>query len=246
LRKTDAPSQTPDGVRLVRTLARGVAIVSALYALAVLVLLTANLMYVRGADPLNSAAIAELQAVLKKHPDEPALKEGIRRLDLEARRTFFASLDRTRVGTRLLVVGVGLLLVAAHGLTALGRRPPDPGRLTGDEQPGHAAATARFSVGIAAAMLTGGAVLLILTATSVAPAPGATGGGAPEPAAAATVAPDLSPPNQISTAPAPYFPSVAERRMQWPCFRGPGGNGIAYNAQPPVSWDGATGTNIRW
>lgn len=32
----------------------------------------------------------------------------------------------------------------------------------------------------------------------------------------------------------------------WPHWRGPNANGSAPNASPPVTWDGASGTNIRW
>jgi outer membrane protein assembly factor BamB len=32
----------------------------------------------------------------------------------------------------------------------------------------------------------------------------------------------------------------------WPHWRGPEGNGVAAQADPPVIWDGASGKNIRW
>jgi outer membrane protein assembly factor BamB len=39
---------------------------------------------------------------------------------------------------------------------------------------------------------------------------------------------------------------TAELRANWPQFRGPGGNGIAAQQDPPIDWDGASGKNIAW
>lgn len=41
------------------------------------------------------------------------------------------------------------------------------------------------------------------------------------------------------------YPS-AEMKANFPSFRGPGGNGIAYHKNIPVSWNGATGENVLW
>lgn len=42
------------------------------------------------------------------------------------------------------------------------------------------------------------------------------------------------------------FPSTEEFRNNYPAFRGPGGNGIAYSKSIPENWDGTTGKNIIW
>ncbi len=42
------------------------------------------------------------------------------------------------------------------------------------------------------------------------------------------------------------FPSESELRKNFPSFRGYGSNGIAYQKNIPVQWDGATGENILW
>lgn len=42
------------------------------------------------------------------------------------------------------------------------------------------------------------------------------------------------------------FPSEEEIRQNHPTFRGPGGNGISYHSNIPVSWDVTTGENILW
>ena len=40
--------------------------------------------------------------------------------------------------------------------------------------------------------------------------------------------------------------SPAELNSNWTSFRGPGDNGVAYQKNIPVSWDGKSGNNIRW
>jgi len=42
------------------------------------------------------------------------------------------------------------------------------------------------------------------------------------------------------------FPSDKDLKNNFPNFRGFGGNGIAFQKNIPVSWDGASGQNIRW
>ncbi len=42
------------------------------------------------------------------------------------------------------------------------------------------------------------------------------------------------------------YPSEKEIRQNHPTFRGPGGNGISYHINIPVSWDVTTGENILW
>lgn len=34
--------------------------------------------------------------------------------------------------------------------------------------------------------------------------------------------------------------------LTWPCFRGPGGLGVAHFTNAPLEWDGSTGKNILW
>lgn len=41
------------------------------------------------------------------------------------------------------------------------------------------------------------------------------------------------------------YPTAA-MKQNFPSFRGPGGNGIAYQTNIPESWDGATGKNVLW
>ena len=53
-------------------------------------------------------------------------------------------------------------------------------------------------------------------------------------------------PATSSVAATGVFPSDNELKNNFPNFRGFGGNGIAFQKNIPVSWDGASGQNIRW
>lgn len=48
-----------------------------------------------------------------------------------------------------------------------------------------------------------------------------------------------------TTAISMVYPTAA-MKQNFPSFRGPGGNGIAYQTNIPESWDGATGKNVLW
>ncbi len=43
-----------------------------------------------------------------------------------------------------------------------------------------------------------------------------------------------------------WVPALAAFAGDWPQFRGPSASGIGDGTKPPVQWDGAKGTNIRW
>jgi len=47
---------------------------------------------------------------------------------------------------------------------------------------------------------------------------------------------------------APHKPAPGpdEIRKNWPGFRGPFGLGVAFDASPPLDWDGPSGRNVRW
>jgi outer membrane protein assembly factor BamB len=49
-----------------------------------------------------------------------------------------------------------------------------------------------------------------------------------------------------AVAPAEDTPGVVKQPLNWPSFRGPGATGVADGQFPPLSWDVATGRNVRW
>jgi outer membrane protein assembly factor BamB len=49
----------------------------------------------------------------------------------------------------------------------------------------------------------------------------------------------------VAAAPA-GFPSTAELKANYPFFRGPEGDGVAYQKNTPTDWNGAAGKNVLW
>ncbi|MDX9880797.1 MAG: PQQ-binding-like beta-propeller repeat protein [Prolixibacteraceae bacterium] len=60
------------------------------------------------------------------------------------------------------------------------------------------------------------------------------------------VAETIPEPPESSAQPEKTVVSQKEMKANYPFFRGAEGNGIAYQSNAPVQWDGAAGTNILW
>ncbi|OGV66083.1 MAG: hypothetical protein A3K19_22340 [Lentisphaerae bacterium RIFOXYB12_FULL_65_16] len=209
--------------------ARGVAFAAGVFCLVVAVLLVLNLVDTRRADPLNSPALKELVTRQRQNPADQQLAEQVRALDLLARRAFFRGQAFGQTGASLLLGGAIVLLVALRWMAACARRVPHPGEP--EEGQPRDAARARWGVAAVGFLVLAVATMAYLSATRRRPL--VVSG--PEASAAGPVSP---------VAPAPPAPDAFLHN--WPCFRGPNGNGIALHATPPSTWDGKTGAGVLW
>ena len=206
--------------------ARGIAFIAALLAGILSVLMIANFIQTRSVDPLHSGAIARLMARLQDNPEDVSLKEEIRALDLLARKAYFTHQWQIRTGGYLLLAFVLVLLPALKYMSSFRTNLPDLGRNPEAEESGKAMLLSRRSVlygGAAFFLIAFGLGLLSQSEMKRSSLPGA---GKP-PASA-------------------EFPSLDEIRSNWPGFRGPEGNAVAYAAGVPMEWDGPSGRNILW
>lgn len=94
------------------TLSRNVAVVSGIFCLAVSFLLLLNYWQVSRFDPLESKAMEVLVERLSENPDDDALKNDIRNMDLLARKAYFNSHWQIRTGSYLLLFGAVLFAFA--------------------------------------------------------------------------------------------------------------------------------------
>ena len=86
--------------------AKSLALVSALFVLAVSILLIADHVQLLNMDPLNDPVLLELRAELADSTDDhEEVIEQIRTFDLYARRAFFSSQSRRQIGGLLVLVG---------------------------------------------------------------------------------------------------------------------------------------------
>lgn len=217
----DKPSKK-EGV-LYRT-ARGVAVVSGIFALILCVLLIANFLQTQSVDPLNSGALTRLMEELRENPEDTALKEQIRALDLLARKAYFTRQWQIRTGSYLLFGFVLALILSLKYMSAFRSRLPDLRKGPGPDRTWEEKLLSRRSL-----IYTGlGLFVLALSAGALSRSDLRRIGRAEKP----TVSAD--------------FASAEDMRKNWPAFRGPGGNGVAFSEKIPMEWNGETGENILW
>jgi outer membrane protein assembly factor BamB len=88
------------------------AVISGTFALLTCVLLIANYLQTSKADPVNMVVMDNLVERLKSNPEDSALREEIRMLDLLYRKAYFTSQWQIRIGGYLLLGFVALLVLS--------------------------------------------------------------------------------------------------------------------------------------
>lgn len=217
----------PDRVSRKRdTMAFTVALVSGIFAVVMSILLIANYVQTKTVDPLNSAAMAQLMEKLSQNPQDQALKEQIRALDLLARKAYFTHKWQIRTGTYSLFVAVVLFLIMLKYLNSSRTRLPDLKQDTDPEEKSALTWLSRRYVMVTGITLFALAFLAgVLSQTYL-----SVEGGE----------------RFKKRLPENRGPEAEEINRNWPGFRGPGGLGIAYVTDAPIRWDGKSGQNILW
>ena len=199
----------------------------------------------RAADPFEDPRWLSLRAALREDPENEALAEQLRLVDVSLREEFFRQRRFTEVGAYLLLGGAVVMFAAWKAAATLRRRLPQPEPIEGAvdrETPEYA--QARWAVVAVAVVLVVAAALLLVRSQDLRgrleealavedPAP-AEPAPAEAPAAAPAAAADLP------------GPSAEEWAAAWPRFRGPLGSGISPYTNIPTVWDGAGGENVLW
>ena len=214
-------------------------VVAGLFSLVVCAFMIANNLRVKASDPVHTPALQRLVKELKTSPQNDALKEQIREMDLLARQAFFTSQHFNQVAIWLLAGGLVVTVIAFKTLSSYHRRTPYPDSRDAKSDLAANALWARQSVTVVGLILVGLALSLALPWKSTLDNPPAE-----------LVKPSGTEPKHL-TAPsaAPCVDSLAansaERLKNWPSFRGPsGGHTLASNL--PLQWDGKSGTGIVW
>ncbi|MFC1582741.1 PQQ-binding-like beta-propeller repeat protein [Planctomycetota bacterium] len=222
---------------MVRTLA-GIAVIAFLFSavLALQLILTYRMMQTE--DPLNNAIIEGRVRQLEEDPGNAELKKTIRELDHHTRSAFFHSRQRLTVGLKLLIIGLGILIVSGAAAYRLGRKPPMPAACAGTgENEFREARHGRLFVAAVAVMfvfMTGAIVMFMPDGLEE------NLGVKQEP-----VPTDDRPKPQPVPADAP-LPSAEELKAQWVAFRGWQGGAVCTDCRPVTECDVRTGKNILW
>jgi outer membrane protein assembly factor BamB len=206
-------------------IAKRVAVVAVIFAVILSVLLIANYIQTKSIDPLNSKAISQLMAKLQENPNDTALKEQVRALDLLARKAYFTYQWQIRTGSILLFVFVLVFLIALKYMSSLKPQLPDLNESASQDDTWENKLLSRRYIIISGLGLFLLAFVLGILSENEMKNFGMMKKGK-------TSARD--------------FPGIDEIRKNWPGFRGPEGNGIAYQTNVPTQWDGKSNKNISW
>ncbi|MFC2158680.1 PQQ-binding-like beta-propeller repeat protein [Acidobacteriota bacterium] len=212
--------------RLWYNLSKKVVIVSGVLACIVSLLLILNYIQIKSVDPLNSPAVAQLMEQLKKDPGDAALKNQIRALDLLARKAYFTHRWQVRTGSYLLFAFILAGLLAMKYMNSLEPRHPD--LLSGqspDDLVKNRSKSRKYLLYGALGIFCLAIIFGFLTENEV------------------SKIGKLRAQGKVRMA---DFPGLDEIRQNWPGFRGPEGNGWAYNTDVPTEWNGEEGQNILW
>lgn len=206
--------------------AKRIAFISAILAGILSILMIANYIQTKSVDPLNSPAISRLMTKLQENPEDTALREQIRALDLLARKAYFTHRWQVRTGSYLLCAFVLLCLLALKYMHSLEPRLPDLVKGPEREKTWEIKLLSRRSIlagALGLALLA--FVLGIVTQTELEK----IGVGRPG-----------------KESESPGYATAEEMKENWPGFRGPEGIGKAYHTDVPTEWDGPSGQNILW
>jgi outer membrane protein assembly factor BamB len=204
------------------SLARKIVLVTASFALIISILMIANYIQTKSIEPLKSPALAQLMLQLQKDPDNLALKEQIRALDLLARKAYFTNQWQIRSGGFLLFTSLVILLLALKFLNSKKTKFPDLEAGPDPDMSWEEKILARKYITYSGLVLIFLALITSILTDSEVYRSGS----------------DTSQPDT--------FPSIEQIRQNWNGFRGQGGLGIAHQNDVPTDWDGSTGKNIIW
>ncbi|MDF1546191.1 MAG: PQQ-binding-like beta-propeller repeat protein [Bacteroidales bacterium] len=251
-----------------------IVLIAAVFSLLTALLLIANYIQLNRADPVNTKTINMLVERLNQNPDDDALRNEIRELDLLARKAYFTNQWQIRTGAYLLLIGIIVVVVALQIIkSAKGIEPEIPAEKGLDFLSNQVITRKWVSisgislVGIALlfAFLThnklGNAITQASTSTQTDTISSKLAVNSNNTIETSTMVSDSMTTSEVAenqdtatnendvdttTKVLSEYPTYKEIIQNFPCFRGPGGNGIAYQKNVPTSWDGASGANIKW
>jgi outer membrane protein assembly factor BamB len=241
-------------------LLRYIAMAAAVFAMILCVLIIANFIQVKRADPLNTKTMKVLVDRMHADPSDAQLRQEIRELDLISRKAFFTNRWQVRMGGYLLFFSILVVIICLTSINLLQKSLPEP------PAAGKTDFWTHRKVGRAWVAYTGISIVLIsfivvffthrelgktldeemngmqaMPTMTTMPAMQTMQGGKDA---------DSAGENDTSARPVVVnmdgFPSAEEITNNFPSFRGPGGIGISWQKNIPTSWDGKSGKNIKW
>lgn len=101
-----------------------IAIISGIFAFLICFLVIANYIQINRLDPVNTEAINTLVKRLSENPNDEALRNEIRALDLLVRKAYFTNQWQVRTGGYILLVSIAVMLISFQIISSA--KPIDP------------------------------------------------------------------------------------------------------------------------
>ncbi|MFH1937404.1 MAG: PQQ-binding-like beta-propeller repeat protein [Bacteroidota bacterium] len=229
-----------------------IALISGIVAFILCILIIANYIQVKRVDPLNTPAMTVLLERLKSNPGDEALRNEIRELDLLSRKAFFTSQWQIRTGGYILLICVLIVVICMKWIELI--RPkippfPEPVKDSFWEQ---RKINQRWIIYTGIFLVAGSLILAFLTYSEIGKTLQDQSTALQMPTdSVETVRSEFGQSDNLIAAsanpvPVQPFPSRQEVLDNSLTFRGPDGNGVVFSKNFPVSWNGKTGSNIKW
>lgn len=221
---------------------KAIGIIAGIFSLVVSLLMVANNLSLKHADPIHSPTLLKLLEDLKASPKDEAIREEIRELDYLARRAFFTSQNFNRSAIYILVGSLIVMLMAFKSLESFRGSIPYPDSSTPKDDLISNAKWARKSVTAAGLVLLGFALILALPWRSALDDVESDQGVLTDADSAVEATKE-----EVPAAPKPtvVVASREERLKNWPAFRG-ANSGLIPVAEAPIDWDGESARGITW
>jgi outer membrane protein assembly factor BamB len=237
-----------------------IALVAAIFSFVVCILLIANYIQIKKADPVNMKVINALVERLNQNPNDNELRDQIRELDLLSRKAYFTSQWQIRAGGYMVLIGLAIIIIAFQ-MISLGKKKEPLVTTEFSENSTLAQKKARrwiavFGVGIVALALVfaflsqndlnkkfavAATALKSQNATTDIASAQTENVSTADTTKSANVQTD-----NVTASDSVKAPSEADSKDNYPNFRGPGGTARAAQKNIPVSWNGQSGKNVLW
>ena len=248
------------------SLLRYIATAAAIFATILCVLIIVNFIQVKRSDPLNTRTMKVLVDRMHASPADEQLRQEIRELDLLSRKAFFTSQWQVRMGGYFLFFSILIMLICLKTIEMSPKPSPlIPGEETVDFWISRKVSKAWVAyTGIAIVAISFSLVFLThrqlgrsmdVTARddgktdkteSVEPVIKEPANAVMQETQAADTAVKKDETDVKPVVNMDGYPSPQEVARNFTSFRGPGGNGVAFQKNIPVTWDGKTGRNLKW
>jgi outer membrane protein assembly factor BamB/uncharacterized protein YneF (UPF0154 family) len=248
---------------------RKIAVIAGIFSFVICILLVANYIQIKKADPVNMKVINALVDRLNQNPSDSQLRDEIRTLDLLSRKAYFTNQWQIRTGGYLMLFGIALMVIALQVISLSKKKEAIlPTQVA--ENTALSDKNAQKWVIISGISLLSLALLFAflsqnelkkkfadaaIAANSQTESEGGTkdlnaSESASSVADTSSTGVDNGVPNQgenpKSGVDSTKATAVTDSKDNFPTFRGQGGYGIARQKNIPVKWNGKTGENVLW